>query len=94
MHLQLSIQLRICAPGTQYWVARDNVDSKLAQDFYTWPTLPKSSPDPLDLRSNSLTARFRTPQYTIVNGWIADYPKSDSTDFICAAPGNSDGLQY
>ena len=32
------IQPRIRAPGSHYyWVARGNTDSKLAEDFYTWP---------------------------------------------------------
>ena len=30
-HMQLSIQPRICAPGTHYWGTRGKVDSKLAQ---------------------------------------------------------------
>jgi hypothetical protein len=52
---QLSIKPSICAPGTHYcWVARDNVDSNLAQGFNTWPVCGESNPRPLALRSNTL----------------------------------------
>ena len=49
-------------PGTHYyWVDRGSMDSKLAQGFYTWPTLPELNPRPLDLGSNALTTRQLAP---------------------------------
>ena len=46
------------------WVDWGGVDSKLAQGFFTWPTLWESNPRPLDLGSNALTTR---PHASICN---------------------------
>ena len=69
MQLQLSIQPWICALGTHYcWVAGNNVDSKLAQGFYTWLLLRESNPRTLDIKSNALTAQHMLHIQKKMNG--------------------------
>ena len=51
-----------------------DVDSKLAQGFYTWPALQESNPRPLDLGSNTLTTWQRTPQHKEQEHYFSQHP--------------------
>jgi hypothetical protein len=66
---QLSIELGICAPGTHYcWVARGDVDSKLAQGFHVWP-VPGIEP----VTSHSQARRLNRSATRSTGRWVLGF---------------------